>query len=462
MESIATRVTPDKTRSTGHSTETEYSTGLNRALSVSDLIAYGMVYMLPISPFAMYGIIASVSNGMVPLIYILSVVAMAFTARSYQVLSKEFPNAGSAYTYARHGIGEFAGFFAGWLLFLDYIISPGLLAIISAAAMSSFVPEVPRWCWILGFIAIGTMLNLVGVSVTAKTNRVFLVIMVAVLAVFLGAGLFALYSGKGNGGLTLTALYNPHTFTWAAAGSGILVASLNFLGFDAITTLGEEVKPQQKHLLGFAGMATLAIMAVLFVGQTWVAADLAPGAHILSPDTAFYDISRYAGGSWLSGLTAIGTALAFGIPCTIVSQLAIARIIYAMGRDRQLPHVFARVSTKSQQPYVANLFVAAVSLVVSLAFQDHLDELALFQNFGALSAFMLVNISLIGYFWFKKGSRNLLSHMVLPLVGLGIIIALMSSMRIPTLQMGATWLAIGLAYFLFMRFALGRKVAIDV
>ena len=135
MESIATRVTHEDTRYTSQSADAEYSTSLNRALSVSDLIAYGMVYMLPISPFAMYGIIASVGNGMVPLIYILSVIAMGFTARSYQVLSKEFPNAGSAYTYARHGIGEAAGFFAGWLLFLDYIISPGLLAIISAAAI---------------------------------------------------------------------------------------------------------------------------------------------------------------------------------------------------------------------------------------------------------------------------------------------------------------------------------------
>jgi ABC-type antimicrobial peptide transport system permease subunit len=106
--------------------------------------------------------------------------------------------------------------------------------------------------------------------------------------------------------------------------------------------------------------------------------------------------------------------------------------------------------------------VAGVSLVVSLAFQDHLDDLALFQNFGALSAFMLVNVSLIGYFWFKKGSRNILSHMVLPLVGLAIIVALMSSMRIATLQMGVTWLALGLLYFLVMRFALGRKVAIEV
>jgi amino acid transporter len=448
MESIATRVVHEDTRYTGQSADVEYATGLKRALSVSDLIAYGMVYMLPISPFAMYGIIASVGNGMVPLIYILSVVAMGFTARSYQVLSKEFPNAGSAYTYARHGIGEAAGFFAGWLLFLDYIISPGLLAIISAAAMNSFIPEVPRWAWILGFIGIGTFLNLVGVSVTAKTNRIFLVIMMAVLAVFLGAGLYA--------------LYNPHTFTWAAAGSGILVASLNFLGFDAITTLGEEVRPKQKHLLGFAGMATLGIMAVLFVVQTWIAADLAPGAHILSPDTAFYDISRYAGGSWLFGFTSISTALAFGVPCTIVSQLAIARIIYAMGRDRQLPHVFARVSTRSQQPYVANLFVAGVSLVVSLVFQDHLDDLALFQNFGALSAFILVNISLIGYFWFKKGSRNILSHMVLPLIGLAIIVALMSSMRIATLEMGVTWLAFGLIYFFVMRYVLGRKVALEV
>lgn len=443
---------PFKNQADGH---------LKRALTVSDLIIYAMIYMLPISPFSLFGIIWNVSSGLVPLVYVASMVAMVFTARSYMVLCTEFPSAGSAYTYTQKGIGDFAGFIAGWVVFLDYIIAPGLLCIVSAAAMNSFMPFVPRWSWILLFLGTGTGLNLVGINITAKYNRVFLYLMLGVLAIYLGAGLYALHSGKGHGTLTLAALYSSDAFSWKGIATGVLIGSTNFLGFDAVTTLGEEVKHEQRHLLGRSGMTALFITAFLYVFQTWITADLAPGAVIHSADTAFYDISHYAGGNWLFALTSISTAAAFGIPCTIVCQSAIARIIFAMGRDRQLPHFFARVSPRSQQPWVANLFVAGVSLIVALVFQTRLDELALFQNFGALTAFALVNLALIGYFWFKKGSRDVVNHLVMPLIGVAIILALLFAMRPATLTLGLTWVTCGLVYYGFMHFVLGRKVALE-
>ncbi|RQZ47836.1 APC family permease [Burkholderia sp. Bp9099] len=440
----------------------ESSLKLSRELSVLDLIVYGMVYMLPIAPFALYGIISDVSGGMVPLVYIVSVVAMMFTARSYQILSKEFPAAGSAYTYAQNGIGDLAGFLAGWLVFLDYIIAPGLLAVVSAVAMNSLVPEIPRSIWVIGFVGLGTILNLVGISVTAKVNQAFLAIMLVILAAFVGVGLFALYSGMGHGRLTFGSLFNVHTFTWAGLGTGILIGSTNFLGFDAITTLGEEVKSEKRHLASFAGMASLIIIAILFVLQTWIAADLASGAKVLSPDSAFYDISGYAGGHWLFAMTSISTALAFGVPCTIVCQMAIARIIFAMGRDRQLPKVFSRLSRRSKQPYVANIFVASISLIIALVFQDRLDDLALFQNFGAFSAFILVNLSVIGYFKIKKRSTDTWNHVVLPAIGFLVIVALMVAMRAATLKMGIIWLVLGLVYYFVMRNVFGRSAALKI
>lgn len=444
------------------SSDQDESLNLRRELSVLDLIIYGMVYMLPIAPFALYGIISKESSGMVPLVYIVSVIAMIFTACSYQVLSKEFPVAGSAYTYAQNGIGELAGFIAGWLVFLDYIIAPGLLAVVSAIAMNSLVPEVPKTIWVIGFIGLGTVLNLVGVSVTAKVNKAFLVVMMIVLAAFVIAGLFALYGGKGHGELTFEALFNLKTFTWAGLGTGVLIGSTNFLGFDAITTLGEEVKAEQRHVASFAGIATLIITAVLFVLQTWIAADLAPGAKILSPDSAFYDISSYAGGHWLFAMTSISTAVAFGVPCTIVCQMGIARIIYAMGRDQQLPKVFSRLTRKSRQPYVANIFVATISLIIGLVFQDRLGDLALFQNFGAFSAFILVNLSVIGYFCIKKKSKNFWSHLILPTIGFFVIVALMVAMRAATLKMGITWLGLGLVYYFVMKKIFHRSTALKI
>ena len=112
-------------------------------------------------------------------------------------------------------------------------------------------------------------------------------------------------------------------------------------------------------------------------------------------------------------MASIASALAFGVCCTIVCQSAVSRIIYAMARDRQLPHLLARVHPKTKQPYVANIMVAAISLGIALWFQDHLAELFLFQNFGALCAFTLVNASLIMHYWVRSRSRRVLSHLIM-------------------------------------------------
>ena len=433
-----------------------------RTLSVWDLITYGMLYMLPIAPFSMYGILSDATHGMVPLAYLLAVVAMIFTARSYSIFSTAYPVAGSVYSYTRMGISDLAGFFGGWLVFLDYILAPGLLAVVSGAAMNHFIPGVARWEWIVLFLGIGGSMNFIGLDFTARANRVMLLICLAVLAIFLLVGLHALYSGKGNGGLTFHALYNPKAFAFGSMGTGVLMACVNFLGFDAITTLGEEVKQDQKHLMGFAAMFTLGSIAVMFVLQSWVAADLSPGAATKTADTAFYDIAQYAGGSSLSALTAIATAVAFGVPCTIVCQSAITRIIYAMARDGQLPSLFAKVHARSKQPYAANLLVSSVSLGIALFFQSSLDNLVLFQNFGALTAFIMINLSVVGYFFIRLKSGKVVQHVIMPLIGVLISISLIFAMRRATLQLGCCWLAIGVVYYIVMRFGLRRKLALNM
>ena len=435
--------------------------GLNRVLNFQDLVIYGMVFMLPIAPFSLFGIVQSASHGMVPLAYVLGAIMMAFTARSYGLLSAQIPLAGSVYTYTRLGINETVGFFAGWLIFLDYMIAPGLMYVISSASLHDLFPMVARWEWIVGFTVLGTAANIAGVGFAARANKAMLVAMLVVLALFMGLGLLALHHGKGNGALTMHALFDAHHFAWPAMGTAILISSTNFLGFDAITTLAEEVRPDKRHLLGRAGLVTLAIIVVLFVMQSWIAADLAPGVVSTSDDTAFYDIAKYAGGNFLRGLVTTSVAFSFGIACAIVCQSAIARILFAMGRDRQIPAVFARLHPVTRQPYVANLFIGAVSLVLALVFRNDIEDLALFQNFGALSCFCLVNLAVFGFFWVKRGERRVMSHVLLPAIGLGITLTLLLAMRRQTLELGGAWLAIGCVYFCVLRFGLKRSTAME-
>lgn len=126
-----------------------YKQELNRALTYRDLLTYGLIFMVPIAPFGIFGSVFNASGGMIALAYAIGMVGMMLTASSYAQMSKAFPMAGSVYTYAGRGINPSLGFLAGWVILLDYVLVPTLLYIVAAIAMNSFVASIPVWAWVL-------------------------------------------------------------------------------------------------------------------------------------------------------------------------------------------------------------------------------------------------------------------------------------------------------------------------
>src|SRR5579883_3128314 len=128
-----------------------YEDQLDRALTLSDLVVYGMIFMVPIAPFAVFGFVSEGAGGMVALAYLIGMIGMLFTALSYAAMSQAFPLSGSVYAYVQRGLHESAGFLAGWLILLDYILVPALLYLFSAVALQPLLPGVPDWAWLVGF-----------------------------------------------------------------------------------------------------------------------------------------------------------------------------------------------------------------------------------------------------------------------------------------------------------------------
>src|SRR5204863_9308897 len=111
---------------------------------------------------------------------------------------------------------------------------------------------------------------------------------------------------------------------------------------------------------------------------------------------AFYAAARLAGGPWLATLCAIATAIAWGLPDSMVAQVAISRLLYAMARDGQLPRLLGKVSRKHNVPTNAILLVAVVSTGLGLYMNSRDDGIGLLAsliNFGALTAFLALHVS---------------------------------------------------------------------
>ncbi len=435
-----------------------YEDQLDRALGLGDLIVYGMIFMVPIAPFSVFGFVWQDARGMVVLAYLIGLIGMLFTALSYASMSRAFPLAGSVYAYVQRGLHDSAGFLAGWLILLDYILVPALLYVFSAVALQPLLPAVPPWFWLVGFIALNAAANLLGVRFTARLYKVLLALELLTLALFVILGALALYHGQGAGRLTLAPLYDARQFSLRTVAGATSIAVLSFLGFDGISTLSEESAGGQ-GAVAKATVLALLLIGALFVLQTWIAADLLPGLPAGSADTVFYAIAARAGGEGLRLAAILGVVVSFGLANAMAAQAAVSRVLFAMARDGKLPAALATVHPRFKTPYLSTLLVACVSLLVGLFFVHRVDDLSRVVNFGALSSFALLHVAVVYHYFIRQRTGAWLRHLLIPLAGLGVILYVLAGMNHIAKELGGCWMAIGVLCYLVLMFrSRGRSI----
>jgi amino acid transporter len=382
---------------------------------------------------------------MVPLVYLVGMVAMFFTAMSYKQLSAEFPFAGSVYAYVRRGMNPFLGFIAGWMILADYLLVPAVIYIFVSNWIGGLVPGVPHWVWIVALLAINTAINMLGIRLQSHAHFVLLALELAALAIFVVLAIrFVFVLGHGTGGFSWAPLYQPGHLSWSFIATATTIAALSFLGFDAISTLAEESRNPRRDV-GTATVLTLLVLGALFVLQTWLAALAHPDYANLDDNLGFFQIARDVGGTALFVLFIVAKVLATGVASALASQSAISRILFAMGRDRALPcgAFLSRVNPRFKTPANAILFVAALSLVLSLSVP--IVVLLQLVNFGALTSFALLNLAVPVYFWLHRGERSRpLRHLVLPVCGLLVVGFIYTGFDHVTFAFGGAWLVAGL------------------
>jgi amino acid transporter len=460
-------VQPGHTRENGEPDSTTltqfgYRQELRRSLGLWDLLVYGLVFMVPIAPFAIFGVVFNTSQGMVPLTYLVGLVAMLFTALSYREMSRAFPVAGSVYAYAGRGIAAWVGFLAGWAILLDYLLVPTLLYVTGAAALETVLPGVPQWLWVVIFVLFNTAVNLVGIETTARANRIFLLGELIVLALFVVFAVAAVANGTNGAHWSVTPFFNAHEFSPSLVFGALSVAVLSYLGFDAISTLSEEVRGAAR-LVGRATVLSLCLVAALFIVQTYLATLLVPGTtQFVGEDAtnqAFYRVAGLASGPWLTVVVAVTSALAAAVANSLVAQAATSRLLYSMARDRTLPHFLAHVNPRRRVPERAVLLVAVVSLILGIFFVGQIELLSTLVNFGALFAFLLLHVSVVVHYLIKRRQRTFGLHLVAPAIGFVIIGYVLYNADVNAKIGGVIWLAIGVILLLVRKFT-GRSISL--
>ncbi|HEX2286519.1 MAG TPA: APC family permease [Mycobacterium sp.] len=422
-----------------------YKQELNRSVATVDLLVYGLVFMVPIAPWAIFGTVYNSASGMVPLVYLIGLIAMVFTALAYAQMAKSFPLAGSVFSYVGRGVHPSIGFFAGWGILLDYLLIPTLLYVFAAESMVGLFPETPRWLWAIIFVVVNTAINMLGVGTLKVANRMFLAIELVFVAIFVVIAVRTLSGGTlPDVGWSTTPIWNSETVSAPLIAAALSIAVLSFLGFDGISTLAEE-STGKRNPAGRAMIGALFIAAFLFITQTWLASLLAGGRESFSDDevgNAFFHLVEAASSTgWMNAFFVVNV-LAVGFANAMAAQAATSRLLFSMSRDRQLPGFLSKISAR-KVPTAAILVVSALSLVLVLFFVGQIALISSLVNFGALFGFCLLHVSVVVYYLVKKKSRNYLMHLVVPTLGF-LIIGYVLFNADPLAKIGGVvWLAVG-------------------
>ena len=428
-----------------------YKQELSRTMSLADVVVYGLIYMVPLAPLAVFGFTYNLSGGMVAAVYAVAAVAMYFSAVSYSEMARQFPVAGSVYSYVRFGAGEFLGFMSGWSILLDYLLLPGLLCIFAAAAMHLQMPALPEWIWVPVFVIVSTVINLRGITFTAGVNLACLYLQLAVLVAFVVAVIVALHAGRVE--LSWAPLLGHGAFSPALVFAALPIAVLSYIGFDAISTLNEEAKGGGRAVAR-ATMIVLAAVAALFMLQVYLAALFVPSGTNFTGDsavTAFYDISAIAGGPVLKAIVTLTSALIAILANAIVSQATTSRLVFSMARDRRIPAFFAAVDRRRKIPVRAILMVALLSTVIGLVAINSSDLITSVVTFGSLAAYCLLHVAVMRYFAGQRDRRRWFAHRISPLLGLAILVYTLWKTQELARIVGVVWLAAGAVIYWFRR-----------
>ncbi|KUL27408.1 amino acid permease [Actinoplanes awajinensis] len=433
----------------------EEGTELKKAVGVVQLTAMGVGAIIGTGIFVVIGKGSGIAGPAVVLSFALAAVACVFSALSYAELASSIPVSGSAYTYTYATMGEIVAWIIGWDLILEYGVSVAGIAIgwggnlnafLDAAfgvALPDAISKSPEDGGVFNlpavFIVLAiTLLLIRGVTESARANLVMVVVKLVVLIFFLAVA-FANFSTG-----------NFHPFAPAGVDGVTAAAAIIFfayIGFDAVSTGSEEARNPARDL-PWAIIGSLGICTVFYILTAVGALGIASPDQMKDSDAPLAAaLDQGAGMSWAAGILALGAVVAI-TSVVLVIFYGQTRIFFAMCRDGLLPRRMAKVNPRYGTP--ARLTVVLGVLIAVLAALIPLGTIVELVNIGTLFAFVLVNIGVIVLRRTKPDMPRPYRvpwSPVLPLIGIGFAVYLMSDLPLDTWIRFGVWLVAGLVIY---------------
>jgi basic amino acid/polyamine antiporter, APA family len=404
--------------------------------------------------------------------FVIAGAVAGFTAICYAELASAVPVSGSSYSYAYATLGEGVAMIVAACLLLEYGVSAAAVAVgwsqylnelfdnLFSWQIPEAIAQAPEQGGVMNvpaviLIVLCTSLLLRGASESARVNAIMVMIKIGVLVLFVVVGLQGWESDHLSN-------FSPFGLDGVTSAAGIIFFS--FIGLDAVSTAGEEVKNPRRNM-PLAIIFALIIVTGLYVLVTVVAVAAQPFGDFENQDAGLSAIlEKVTGSTWPATVLAAGAVISI-FSVTLVVLYGQSRILFAMARDGMIPEFFHKLNPRTLIPTRTTLVVAV--LVSALAGFIPINFLAEMTSIGTLTAFLIVSVGVMVLRQtapdLPRGFRVPL-YPLTPLLSIAGCIWIIRDLRAVTIWVFFIWASVALVwYFLYARHHshLGRPPAVE-
>ncbi|MFO1507114.1 MAG: amino acid permease [Lysobacterales bacterium] len=393
----------------------EHGVELRRTLGPWGLTALGIGAVIGGGIFVITGQAAAEHAGPAILLsFVIAAICCSFTALCYAEFATLIPMSGSSYSYAYATLGEFAAWFIGWNMVLEYGVSASAVAVswtgyftslldhmglhLPAALTNAPIAFVDKQLVTTGalfnlpavaIVLLLTWLCYVGIRESSGVNTAMVVLKVALIVIVIIAGWK--YVDPQLWHPFIPPAEGPEKYGWGGIMRAATLVFFAYIGFEATSTAAQEAKNPQRDL-PIGTLASLAICTVLYIGMSAVLTGLLPYGQLGTAEPVVTAVKAHPQLDWLRWLVEIG-ALAGLSSVVLVMIIAQPRIFMIMGRDGMLPPVFAKLHPRYRTPHVNTLITGAGIAILAAVFP--LDVLGDLVSMGTLIAFVAVCLGVL-------------------------------------------------------------------
>jgi basic amino acid/polyamine antiporter, APA family len=396
-----------------------------------------------------------VAGPAVILSFVIAGTVAGLTAVCYAELASAVPVSGSSYSYAYATLGELPAMGVAACLLLEYGVSAAAVAVgwseyinelidnVFGVSLPDSLSQAPEQGGVLNLpavllVTLCTLLLIRGTSESAKTNAIMVLIKIAVLLLFIVIGVMGWSSAN-------LEPFAPFGLAGITSAAGIIFFS--YIGLDAVSTAGEEVK-DPRRTLPLAILIALAVVTTLYVLVAVVAVAAQKYTDFEGQEAGLAAIlEEVTGSTWPGTVLAAGAVISI-FSVTLVVMYGQTRILFAMSRDGMLPELFHKVNPRTLTPVPNTVIVAVV--IALLAGLIPINFLAEMTSIGTLVAFLVVSI---GVMVLRRTHPELPRgfkvpfYPVTPILSIIGCVWIIQDLRAVTIWVFLIWVAVAMAWY---------------